>query len=238
MRKSAFFLAMLLTTNFLLAQENTTSTPFVIGGTLNFSADKNFRSLPSTLGISTTNPDIGQFVDLNKSKSSYFAFTPYGGKHLNKHWVTGLLFDVRRSKFETTTMVLNDNPQDSFQQFSKLTINTKQYGFGIWGRYIFNPENKFKVFIQANASINFIEEYINLELGNNYTNKTTYVDFGLSAGAIYDISNNVRALLKVGGVSYVNGESKIDLIDSPTNFSSFKTNINPSSVSFGLEVGF
>ncbi len=61
----------------------------------------------------------------------------------------------------------------------------------------------------------------------------SYFEASVGLGVLYNFTNRARAIIRVGGLYYINGNSKLQ--DNNNNFSSFGTNLNLETILFGLE---
>nr|MBS0037005.1 hypothetical protein [Saprospiraceae bacterium] len=66
--------------------------------------------------------------------------------------------------------------------------------------------------------------------------KANYFELGAGLGILYNINSKMRATLRTGGLSYVNGKWEIKDTDTEKDFSSFGTNLNLSTIFFGFEI--
>lgn len=213
------------------AQEETINNSFVLGGALNLGIQKN--AFPIPVGASSGLPF---FVIGNDTKNTNFSILPYFGKEVNKHLLVGFELNFRTGKYIdriVTGEIVN-------------TKIAKQIGGGFFMRYLLNPEKRFIFYLQPYSEYSFFkEENTSFRLvmigspsipGENTienTRKINFVELGIKTGMIYNINNKVRAVLRIGGLQYVNGK-----IDGDKKYNSFDTNFNTSSVFFGFELKF
>lgn len=217
----------------LNAQEEINSEPFVLGGAINFSMQNNSTS-SSTF---TTIPGLPAFVSgsVENRQSTNFAFTPYFGKEINRHLLVGVELKFTTRKYRSTVMI---NILDGYD----IERVISQTGGGFFVRYLLNPENKLNVYLQPYAKYGvYVEDRVNIANGGFTVieTNTNYIDLGINGGALYNISDKIRAVLKVGGLNYINGKRKIQTAQtSEQKFSLLGTNLNIASVFFGVEFKF
>jgi len=220
---------MMLTIQVVTAQGEIKSNQFILGGTTNLLIQNNTYPLAS-LSISS---GIGGIYsnNSNETKNTSFALTPYVGKEINQNWLIGMLFDFRVGKY------INKDIQVFGQSETfDLERNSNQIGFGIFFRYLLNPENKLNIFLLPHLEFNLLKE----NERNNSTimqrEKAQYIELSLSPGLKYRINNTFNALLRFGGINYVNGNWRILETEINKDFYSFGYNFTLSNLYFGLEI--
>ena len=114
---------------------------FVLGGAINFLTQHNTFPF-STSGI---NSGIGGIFSYNSAdiKNTTFAVSPYFGKEINQNWLVGLQFNYRTENY-TAYDVSISLPSYTF----KFERSSHQFGIGIFGRYVFNPGQKFNFYLR------------------------------------------------------------------------------------------
>ncbi len=211
----------LFTLNLMCAQEVTNkSKSFILGGSVNFSLQKNSIPFRSQLFL------IGNESD---SKSSYFNASSYIGNQINHHLALGIAVDFFASKY-TYNAIDENGEKDMYEQKSN------QYGFNIFGRYAFYPEKTFDFYVQPYAGYNLIHNYYEFSFDKNEDNVASYFKVGFGIGMLYNINNSWRLTIKSGGINYINGSWKATETAPKEKFSEFQTSLNLSSFSFGIEL--
>ena len=226
-------IGLLLSLN-LESQEDNISGQFVIGGTFNLTAQTNAYPF-STISISSGLTGIGGIFSntTNDSKNQLILFTPYFGKELNAHFMIGLNLDFRTGRYETTTFPIVSQPDEI-----ELERKSNQFGFGLFTRHMFNPQNDFKLFIQPYLLYQQLseDEYWDGELARE--EKANYFDLGLRVGALYQITDVFRITLQAAGINYINGNWEVIDTDIESDFNSINTSLDLASLLFGVELTF
>lgn len=167
----------------------------------------------------------------NDTKSTNFAVSPYIGKEISRKLFAGVQLDYRTEKYYTNgTSLLGPMVPVSFER------NTNQIGFGVFTRHILYPDNKFSFFVQPYFKYNILNSKQLQDAKISEEEKANYVELGAGLGLLYNINSRMRATLRTGGVSYVNGKWEIKDTDTKKNFSSFGTNLSLSAIYFGFEI--
>jgi hypothetical protein len=210
------------------AQDAASSNQFIVGGTINFLAQNNGQPYP----ILVNNLGLGIYSTLPyDSKNTIFSFRPYFGKEINPRLMLGFEVGYATSSYKSYDVYVSGqtNPMD-FED------NAQQLGFGVFTRHTLNPDNLFELFLEPSVEYVLFNE--KRKQDGDITNelKSGYVELDLNTGAMYNINDRFRAVLKVGGLRYVNGKWKNVGSSTSKNFNSFGLNFNLSSISFGLDV--
>lgn len=225
MKKFTLLILFILIFQGLNAQEEEITNKYVLGGTINFSTQNNAYPF-STFSV---NSGIGGIFSSssNDIKNANFAISPYIGKEINSHWVGGIQIDLRRAIFKFR------NAQSSSGEFER---KSSQIGFGIFARYMFNPENKFVFFLQPSLEYNALkeEEYFQSELDQE--SKSKFIEARINLGVVYNINEKFRLILRAGGLFFVDGKWEEIDTDNEIEFSSFSANLNLSNIFFGFEM--
>lgn len=211
------------------AQDEITNNNFVLGGSVSFMTQNN--TFPFT-GLSI-NSGIGGIYSnsTNDTKNTSFSITPYFGKELNSRLLLGLQLDYRVGKYTADNIfIFGQTNQVDFER------NSNQFGIGVFARYTLNPDQQFNFYLQPSFEYNLLNEEESQDSDITQEEKANYFHLTVIAGVLYNINNKVRATLRTGGLSYVNGKWKIVGTDVEKSFSSFGTNVNLSSISFGFEI--
>ncbi len=141
---------LLCSTAITRAQEMDLPRSWITGGSINFSTQLNDG--PLTFFNATGGGLFNSSSISRDSRYTYFNFTPYVGKEISRHWTIGLQMQYGFNNYKA-----NDVP--TIPVFGQVldTVNLKrnenQYAFGLFGRYVFNPDHKFKVFLQPYANV-------------------------------------------------------------------------------------
>jgi len=213
----------------LNAQEEENSNKYVLGGSINFLSQSN--SYP--FSAFSINSGIGGLYSnsTNDIKNSIFAITPYFGKEINSHWLAGLQLDYRRGNYKAeSSFVIGQSVTGEFERKSN------QIGFGVFTRYMVNPENKVIFFIQPSVEYNILKEDEFFDSALNQEEKATYFEARVNLGIVYNINDKVRATLRTGGLLFVSGKWEVLDTDIENDFTSFSANLNLTNVSFGFEL--
>ena len=211
------------------AQETEIENKLILGGSINFITQKNLYPL-SSLSINFGTGGIYS-NSTNDTKNTSLALTAYFGKEINPNLIAGLRLNYRIGRYKAEDIYLfgQSNPIE-------LVRNSNQFGIGIFTRHIINPNNKLCFFIQPYIEYNLLNEE---EIQNsNVTQKeiVNYFELGAGLGISYNINNKLRATLTTGGLNYVNGKWEIKDTDTKKYFSSLETNLNLTTIFFGLEI--
>ncbi|NNE30381.1 MAG: outer membrane beta-barrel protein [Saprospiraceae bacterium] len=224
------FLALALSSN-LFAQEAETASNWIVGGTLNFTSQKN--TIPfSFLGVFPASTGTIFSSSTTDTKNLDFQIRPYLGYELTKQLMLGFQGDLRLGKYEGTIYDFNEMADVPFER------KTNQFGFGSFFRYTFNPENAFSVFVQPGVHYTFGKEKEEImRFGEHLAEyKSNYFRVVGALGATYQISTRIRMIASMGAVSYLIGSYQEDPLGQFKDFSQFNTNLRLSSIGLGLEL--
>ncbi|MBK9103216.1 MAG: hypothetical protein IPL92_01260 [Saprospiraceae bacterium] len=225
------FAVLLFFTHILSAQTSDNAKDMVAGGYLSFNTQHNTIPIPlfNIAGI----PGFLYSSRDSELTDTYFNFTSYVGKEVSPHWLLGiqLVYAMERYKaFDVETFGQTDTVD--------LRRNDNQYGLGLFGRFMINPESKFIAFIQPNLNFSYVS-------GRDFRDETetggqnTYsFSLGASGGVLYEISDHFRLTSRIGVLSFTAGHWEDTESDEGNNFTSFGTTLNFSSLSFGFEYKF
>ena len=199
---------------------------FFIGGSFRFDNFENSDSpifLSNSILISNTSR-IG-------SSGKVYSFNPQMGIQLNSHWLIGVNFLIFNRKTELSDGV-------DIVQTQTRTGNS----IGIFSRYLFNPENKFQIFLSpyfaiAQSKAEFISDDTFFGLFENEEKST---EWGASLGAHYLFTDWIRATTSIGAFRYLSGTSTSNGTNfmQEEDFKSSGLNFSSSSIFFGLEFMF
>ncbi len=215
----------------LVAQEEQLKNNYVLGGSLNFSIQNNNPPFPNIYSFSPSFFHTSSFSD---SKYTSVAINPYFGKEVNEKLILGVELGYRHSI--SNSQSYRYSPQ--FTDTLKNRLLANNYSLGLFARYSFNTISPFSIYIipHLNGAIHNEKGYSNSQLNNEYASYFFVVGAGF--GITYDINKKFRAIMRSGGIQYVYGQIKDKETGEKQNYSSFGTNINLSSISFGLEYLF
>ena len=211
------------------AQEEIALNKFILGGSINFSIQNNTYPL-SSLSI---NSGFGGIYsnNINDTKNSTFAFSPYVGKEINAHLLVGLQFDYRKRKYEE---------ENSFGFGQPNTVDfvrqSNQFGIGLFSRYTLNPNHLFNFYLQPYFEYNILNEKRSQDANITQEEKASFIELGVGMGVLYNINNRMRTTLRIGGLNYVSGKWEIVNTVTEKDFSSFGMNINLATIFFGFEM--
>lgn len=213
----------------LTAQEEVTTNRFILGGSINFITQTNtfpFSTLPITSGFGLVFSD-----NTNNTKNTIFSVSPYVGKGINPNWVVGIGLSYRYNSFIAEDAFSFNQPAPS-----DLNRKTNDFGFGLFGRYTLNPEQRFNFFLQPYTQYNFLVENTKNDNELIQIEKVSYFELGTSLGVLYAINSRFRATLRAGGLNYISGSWKIRDTDIRRTFNSFGFNLNLSTIFIGIEM--
>ncbi len=210
------------------AQEDTVQNKYVLAGSMNFFIQNNTYPLS---GLSINSGFGGIYSNsLDDTKNTFFAITPSIGKEINPKWMFGIQLDYRISKYRADNILVvgQSNSVD-------LQRNSNQIGAGIFSRFTLNPDNKFNLYFQPYIAYNLAQEEENQNSSITQEEKAYFVELGIDVGILYNISERMRATLRIGGLNYVKGKWEIVDSDTEKEFSSLGTRVNLATIYFGFE---
>ena len=225
------FAVLLLFTHILSAQATDDTKDLVAGGYLSFSTQNN--AIPFSLISINGSPGYLYSNSNADLKDTYFNITPYIGKELSTRWLLGIQMVYAMERYKAFDV-------EVFGQSNTVDIrrNDNQYGLGLFGRYLINPDNKFIAFIQPHLNFSYVT-------GEDFQDETqtggqnTYsFNLGTSGGVFYEISERFRLMTKIGVLGFMAGHWQDTESDEEKNFSSFATTLNFSNFSLGFEYKF
>ncbi|TVQ41873.1 MAG: hypothetical protein EA362_14145 [Saprospirales bacterium] len=221
MKKLSFIVLLFAIFQLATAQETEISDKFILGGSVNFSISNNAN--PAGVGFILT--------PTNESKSTFFGFAPYIGKEISPKLIVGLGIDFGMGR--TTTKNASFFPSPGSGEVKR---NSNQIGFGVFSRHVANPDNQLSFYLQP-----YIQYFISNQKefqNSNLTREaiTNFLELGSGLGLMYNINDQLRATLRSGGLSYINGSWEVKDTDLGNDFSSFGLNLNLSNIFFGLEI--
>lgn len=227
--KNLSLLFLLVCSQFLQAQEDEISSPWVLGGSFSFSSQNgafpfSFLELPTGFGgiFSSSSDDI---------KNTTFRVSPYLGRQMNNHWMAGIDLHYQTRQYRVTDVITI--PQQSTVDYKR---NSKQYAIGLLARYSFIPDGRFDFFLQPYGQLsvarveNFVDEILDDE------QKANYINLGSDIGLSYNISDRWRAILRMGGLRYITGQGENANTGEEQDFSTFGLNMSLESVGIGAEL--
>ncbi len=213
----------------LNAQETEIGNKLFLGGSLHFLVQKNTYPL-SSLSI---NSGFGAIYSnsTEDTKNTTFAISPNLGKEINPKLFVGLQLDYRIGRYKAEDISLFGQPNSiDFER------NSNQVGIEIFTRHILNPNNKFGFFLQPFMAYNLLSGEETQDSKVTREEIANYFEVGAGLGMLYNFNSKIRVTLRAGGLNYINGKWKIKDTDQTKNFSSFGTNLNLSSIYFGIEL--
>ena len=213
--------------NLVMAQEEISFDRYVVGGSMNFTVEKN--SFPTyfnwnIVGVNTIREDV---------RNTIFSISPYLGKELNPNWILGIQSDYR-----ITSLKVED--VNVFNQPERVTLirSSDQIGFGLFARYTFTPDKAFNFFLQPQVDYNLFSEEETQDSEVTQEETANFLQLGVGAGILYNINQRWRLLLRTAGIQYITGTWEDVDANTKRNFSSFNSSIRFSSIFFGLEMRF
>lgn len=191
---------------------------FFVGGSLNYTASKNVNGLFFNTGN-------------QNRESTRKSINTAVGYQLNSNWILGGNFLLQRENIES-----RDGPSN--ERVESLNSNS----FGLFSRYLFNPDNKLTTFLSPYFRISNSERTFDAvnSFFNNFMSEEKSTTLGVSLGAQYDFTTWLRATTSIGGYAYTSGTITViegDLIEE-NDFNTSGFNISSSNIFFGLEFLF
>ena len=227
MKKLPLFLFLFLLCQLSNAQENINDHSFILGGSMNFIVQKNTQ--PFVL-LNSSTPFFGSFSNnQNNSKYTLFSLNPYIGQRINSNWLFGLQFNFRFKKSQSTFINFSQEP-------TSLKTKANHLGFSFFGRYTLSPESKFQFFLKPYIAYLIINEESQRDSFSPSIDKGNVLDLGADLGVLFPINDRLNANIVIGGLRYINGNWKRDGTDKKEYFSSLGTNLNLTSLRFGIEI--
>ncbi len=217
----------------LSAQTEIQSNNLVAGGSVNFYVQQNL--LPSSSVI--LNGGLNEIYSTSASnrKTTRLYLSPYFAKEVSTRWLLGLQLQYSFDRSTAEGIISNNLGQLD-------TFNLKQtengYGVGLFGRYTFNPENRFQVYLQPAVNYSFVNEVNHRD--EIVTGEAESYAFGIvtSLGVLYEISDQFSLTSRFGAIGYTTGQWTDKDSDESQNFNSFSTTLNLTSLYFGFEYRF
>ena len=215
------------------AQSVPPDNSFVVGGSLFFISQRNAPQ--RTFGSTATGIPLVFFSNSDFKINSFSART-YVGKRIVPKVLVGLSMAYEHSRQETSNnFTFPPVP-------TTITALNSQYSVGAFARYRFRPEEVFDFFVEPELSYNQINSEADQIIGTGFflsEIRTAYLLANLRVGLLYQLSGRFRLILHSGGLTYANGRSEETSPGSKsTEFSSFQTNFNLSSLRLGGEFLF
>ncbi len=216
LRKTNLLVLLMIFFQLANAQTESVSKPLIVGGAFNIVGQKNsyyyYSFYPESI-----------FADIPSGSDFLgFDFIPYAAKEINPNWQLGCQLNYRLS-------ILYDDAR---------LIRRNQFELGMFARYLLFPEKTFHPFLQPYAGylMLFNDKVRDGKLYSRYRVKAFNVEIRL--GALYKIHPKWNAVLSLGGLRYLNGESW-DTDDTYRHkFSAFSINSTLSGMRIGIERKF
>ena len=212
-------------------EETSTSKKFFVGGSFNFDKSENRDSPIFFNDILIIVGSVGNGV----SENSAYSFNPSIGYQVNKNWILGLDLFLNNRKSE----------RGDFSDILQVQESSSN-SFGVYARYIFNPEHKFQVY--ANPYFRTTNEEGSFTFSSSTGNDTSVLEsssnnLGLSLGVQYELASWVRATTNVGGLYYTSGSTRNtgfnnSNLEVESDFNSYGFNLRASSIFIGVEFLF
>jgi hypothetical protein len=202
----------------------------VAGGYLSFNTQNNATPFPLVGIIGPGSIYIRSNDDI---KNTYFNFAPYIGKEVSFRWLLGIQLGYAMERYKAFDVEIFGQPYTV-----DIRQNENQYGIGVFGRYLINPENKFMAFIQPYLNYTYASEANFQDETQTGGRNTNAFSLGTSAGVLYDISEHFRITTRIGLLGFTAGHWQDTETDESSDFNSFATTLNFSSLSFGFEYKF
>ncbi len=206
--------------------EESKNVQFFFGGSVNFSSTENSSSQIFINGF------IGP-SNSNGFESTTYAISPTVGTQLNKNWILGLALGLYNSHITYRNSVIESYESSSIS-------------FIAFARYIVNPKNKIKVYVNPYYDRTYFDSVYNFTTSNLNTsslgkNTEERFTFGVSFGALYEITDWLRATTNVGGFYYSTGtilDTDSNGVENEMKLNSKGLNLQATSLSFGIEFIF
>ncbi len=220
--KQVFFTCLMFLTllNALSAQEESARRAWILGGSVGY--NRSNTELIRTVSGTEVRP---------KRTDNSFSFSPYFGKELNEKWMLGLALSL--GNYGTDELLLkNENVNELIRRNS----SNRSLGFNVFSRYIFNPQQRFNVFLSPSLGFYNIkqEEFYNNESRLLPNSNRYFVNLG--GGAFYNFNARLRGLVNFGNFGYYFERSKVPQTQSRANSNGFSSDLGLSSLSLGLEL--
>ena len=230
MKTNALLLLLLLLGLSLHAQKTPDSgSPWVLGGSIGLLAQNNNYPLST---LSTISGIGGIYGNINyDTKNTQFSFNPYLGKQISAHWLLGLQLNVGTGKISADDYPVFTIPNTTV----KLERKSNEAGAALFARYTVNTNNALQFFLQPSAGYHTTDEKEFQNSSLTQEEQAHYLEMGMDAGVLYNITKHFRASLHMGAMNYINGSWEIKNPDSKKKFSSFGTNLSLSGVRLGAE---
>ncbi|MFK8104009.1 MAG: hypothetical protein AB8G15_15860 [Saprospiraceae bacterium] len=220
----------------LHAQEETLNTKYIVGGGFSYSNQNNNLGSHNNFAVGGHLP--GSLDYQYDTDYDVFTFSPYIGRVLTPRWTVGLNLDFGFGK--TTVKIA---PPTTAQL--NYTAAIRQVGIGIFSRYHFNPDQKFRFFLQAYLQYYQTKEDNKREGDFFSEGEAKQVILGMAPSFLYQIQKHFRVTLRFGGIAYSNGRSaytrEVEVNkkqEQEQNFSTFMTNFDLSNLVLGAEWNF
>lgn len=179
-----FTLLFLFSTTILVAQDHQPNPKnWIVGSSFSI-----FSSQSKTEGETTFL--TGPFEPIDESAQNFqLAFLPYFGKQVHPNWILGVQLRYIIERFSGET--LNGANGTLFEN----NLNGNGYGLGIFSRYIFNPNNKFQVFLNPTLFYQYdlTRQDPNESLVFRLTRNTIQLETNI--GVQFQVSNTFRLLM-------------------------------------------
>ncbi len=229
MKSFLVILAIISSSQLILAQEEVSTHSYVLGGSFNFLVQNNTYPLSSL----SLNSGIGGIYSnsTNDTKNTTFAITPYIAKDINAHWLLGLQLDYRVGNYIAEDLIRFSQPE-----LYDLERSSNQIGIGLFSRYTLNPTQEFNLYLQPYFEYNSLNEEEFEDTVLTQEEKASFIELGIGLGVLYNVNDRMRATLRMGGLNYINGKWEIVNTDTEKDFSSFGTNLNLATIFFGFEI--
>ncbi len=156
--------------------------------------------------------------------------SPYIGKQLSNRWLAGIEMRYQFNRYIAKNITIF--PNTDLVDYRR---NTNGVGIVLFARYSFMPGNRFDFFLQPFALYFSINEKEFVDGEPDGEEKANYVSVGSDLGVLYNFTDRWRAILRVGGLRYINGNCEGVGTTEGNDFSSFGLNLSLDSLGFGVE---
>ncbi len=230
MKKWTYGVLMILTIQSATGQETTSFGKYIIGGYLDFYRQSN--AFPYNFG--SLRSSTGRIYSNNNNDAEYtsFAVRPYLGKEISPHLTLGLQLYYGTGKNKSAVFRISSGQLEQID----IQSNYNEIGVGVFSRHVLNPDNLFNLYIEPYLEYNLqnSEERENSIVSTEI--KANYFDLGIRLGALYNISDRLRATMRVGRINYANGKWEVLNTETVKKFNSLELSFYALLVSIGFEL--
>jgi len=224
----AFFIVLTST----MAQDKSSTSKFLIGGTINYQSRVLHNSNPKSNDPVNSIEffDIADHVDFYESRQFFASL--YTGIHISENSLIGLTGNI--SSF------VSDNVQQPEFGIRISSVNDKSFGFGLFYRQYINTKTPLRLYIQPTFSVAKNKRSFEIEdlIFSDNSNTLRYIG-SLNLGLVYSVNKNWNVLLDLTSVRFERYKTTDQMdVEQVTTGSDLYFNFDLSSINFGLEYLF